>query len=436
MIELSRGKSMEINKQNIINKCNETLDIAKSMLYSGKDDTAKVREVLNTLLKELNTYDFIHEKIITFSNDVEEILFYESVIDVQKYNIEYIPMHFIYYYLGIADLDDRNYEDAISNFKTSVKYNPFFYFGYFKIAECYRKTNDLDMMQKTLLDNFVFIYNARGLAGFYSRLADCYFDIKKYDIANALYSYSNFYIEESYNISQLTKIASFEVRTLRMDDLNIIHKLLTENKIPLSVSKEMMNKLVEFYKTEAGDDVFSKAIKEQIKKILYDLTKNEAFANSKYIKCDSIGFFFEIPESWDLIDRIDFNRGTTTENTLFVIKTGHTGTISIENLGKCLSVDMNEKYKEIKMNLTKEGYEIVSDSILKNSKHSYIQVFLKRVVLNDIIIIVHNYININNNLLDIYMPLQDSTNDINSMYKDKNVGRINNIINTIDIRVS
>ena len=72
------------------------------------------------------------------------------------YEVITIPIHYIYYFLGLAYLDDGIYEDALVNFLKSAEINPFFAKGIFKVSECYRSTKELDRLDD---DDSITSYN-------------------------------------------------------------------------------------------------------------------------------------------------------------------------------------------------------------------------------------------------------------------------------------
>jgi GTPase SAR1 family protein len=70
---------------------------------------------------------------------------------------------------------------------------------------------------------------------------------------------------------------------------------------------------------------------------------------------------------------------------------------------------------------------------MKSGKTTYIQSFIEKKILNDSVIDVHNYVIINNNLIDFEIPVNNITSDKETSLSDKNVIRINNLLGTLQI---
>jgi len=411
---------------------NESMkEIANTLIDKTTDTTEAIRLIDNLIVKINKEYDLTKE-IHSFENPVERILYITEVNTSKDVNVVDIPVHYIYYFLGLAYLDDGIYEDALANFLKSISINPFFAKGIFKISECYRRTNELDKMYDFIINNHKYLYQAEDLSDFYSQLGDYYYDIKNYSFANTLYSYSEYYKSTGYNQKQLSNISRYEGRIAKVDPINQIIPYLKEKQIPISISEKILQRLLKMYQVPADNSV-KMSIKIMIKKILFDITKNEVFAPSSYLRSDEIGFIFQIPETWEVLSRANYNRNSTTENTLFVIKPLSRVTININKIGEINSNNLQKKYLEIKANYIKEGYLVTLESLMKSGKATYIQAFVEKRILNDRVIDVHNYVVINNNLIDFAIPVNNITSDKEELLSDKNVIRINNLLGTLQI---
>lgn len=396
--------------------------------FSNKEDTMrKFEDLVEKLEKEYNIEDF-H----CFNNDIENILYINLFGDLDRSKIASIPIHYAYYYLGLSYLSNNILDDALRSFEKAREINPFFSMANFHIVKCYRKLNDLERMYDFLLVMHEDIYNAESLGLFYSSIGDYYFDKKNYGFANTLYSLSEYYKQSGYNQQQLTKISLFEGRVLKVDPVDQIIPYLKEKKIPTSVSETILFQLLNIYKTKA-DNPFKLSIQRQVKTILYGLTKHETFAPLVFLRNDNIGFTFSIPELWEVLSKDNYNIKSTSEDTLFVIKPISKVTININKICTLEEKDLVKKYQEIKSDYLKNGYIINYDSILNINGNKCIQVFVEKQLLNNKIIIVHNYIIINNILIDFDIPVNFVTNDKNKLYNDKNVQRINKILLSIRI---
>lgn len=411
---------------------NESMKEITQTLIDKTDDTTEARNLIEDLITKISTSYDLSKDYHTFENQIERILYMNDLNIIEKGEYADIPLHYIYYFLGLAYLDDGIYEDAIINFSRTIKMNPYFAKAIFKISECYRVTNELDKMYSFLLSNHKFIYEASELSDFYSQLGDYFYDIKNYSFANTLYSYSEYYKSTGYNQKQLTNISRFEGRTVKVDSVEEIIGFLKERGIPISISHDILNRLINIYRVPA-DNNSKVVIKLAVKKILYDLTKNEIFAPSSYLRNDEIGFIFQIPETWEVLSRTSYNKSGTSSDTLFVIKPLSRVTINITNLGKIGTKGLKEKYLEIKNNYIKDGYLVSMESIVKAGSINYVQSFIIKKVLNDSVIDVHNYVIINNYLIDFMVPINQISSDNDILLTDKNVIRINNLLSTLQI---
>lgn len=411
---------------------NESMkEISKSLLDKTTDTTEAIRLIDNLIVKINKEYDLTKE-IHSFENPIETILYITEVNSSKDANIADIPVHYIYYFLGLAYLDDGIYEDALANFLKSISINPFFAKGIFKISECYRRTNELDKMYDFIINNHKYIYQAEDLSDFYSQLGDYYYDVKNYGFANTLYSYSEYYKSTGYNQKQLSNISRFEGRIVKIDAIEQIIPYLKEKQIPISISERLLQRLLKMYQVPA-DNSDKITIKTMVKKILFDITKNEVFAPSSYLRNDEIGFIFQIPETWEVLSRVNYNKNSTSKDTLFVIKPLSRVTININKIDEIKSNDLKKRYLEIKDKYIKEGYFIKLESLMKSGKTTYIQAFVEKKILNDSVIDVHNYVIINDNLIDFEIPVNNISFDKEKLLSDKNVIRINNLLGTLQI---
>lgn len=411
---------------------NESMkEISKSLLDKTTDTTEAIRLIDNLIVKINKEYDLTKE-IHSFENPIERILYITEVNSSKDANIADIPVHYIYYFLGLAYLDDGIYEDALANFLKSISINPFFAKGIFKISECYRRTNELDKMYDFIINNHKYIYQAEDLSDFYSQLGDYYYDVKNYGFANTLYSYSEYYKSTGYNQKQLSNISRFEGRIVKIDAIEQIIPYLKEKQIPISISERLLQRLLKMYQVPA-DNSDKITIKTMVKKILFDITKNEVFAPSSYLRNDEIGFIFQIPETWEVLSRVNYNKNSTSKDTLFVIKPLSRVTININKIDEIKSNDLKKRYLEIKDKYIKEGYFIKLESLMKSGKTTYIQAFVEKKILNDSVIDVHNYVIINDNLIDFEIPVNNISFDKEKLLSDKNVIRINNLLGTLQI---
>lgn len=408
----------------------KVMEVSKN---SNKNHNAnnEIVKLLTTFIEDLPKKIDTNKKLVSFDSPIEQILFLRSNPDVEVGVVNF-PLHLAYHFLGIAYYQDGIYDDALENFLLAHEINNYYAESIFKASKCYEKTNDLDKMFNFLIDSHKYIYTTESLSKYYSVLGDYYYAIRSYEGANILYSCSEYYNSTGYNQQQLTNISKFLGRLLEVSTDKEILEFLKEKNIPIAVNKDVLNHLIFIYKEPADNDL-KKRIKAFTKKILYGLTKNEAFSPSSYLRNDEVGFIFEIPETWNVVNRNEYNKTSTNSNTLFIVKPNNNVTININDIGECTEKDFKDKYIKFKNEYLNNGFSVDNESIVKVNGNTYIQAFISRDLLNEKMITMHNYMNINGRIIDFDIPVLVSTIDPILLSKDKNVIRLNNVMGTIQI---
>ena len=389
----------------------------------------KIRS-LETLKEEVNKYYNIDNNIFSFSKPIEQIIFLFSN-DNEEYEIVDFQLHMLYHFLGLCYLNINNYDDALNNFYISHKINPYYFDTFLLICDCLKKTNNISEIKDFLENNSKYIYNVDTLSNYYSLYGDYFFITKYYTGANILYSYSEYFKKTGYNQKKLTEIAKYENRLLKIDDIDDIKKYLKENGIISFIDKKMYDVLLKIYNTPVDSEIKSK-IKSEVKTILYDLTKSDMFAFNTTIKNEKLNFMFEIPEQWQILKgKNQFE--SNTSNILYVIKPLKNSVINIIDCGNVLNNDIRNNYLIYRNNFLKDGLVVLNESVVTINGNKYIQVYVEKKLLNESVIEVHNYIDINGFLVDITSSINEISTNINKLYSNPDMDRINIILSSIKI---
>lgn len=391
----------------------------------------EIVRLLTTFFDDLPKKIDTSKKIVSFDNPIERILYMRSNPKADAIIVDF-PLHLAYYFLGLAYFNDGIYDEALDNFNLATNTNNYYVDAIVKASKCYEKMKDLDAMYKYLIDSHKYFYSTEGLARYYTLLGDYFYATRSYESANRLYSCSEYYNSSGYNQQQLTNIAKSLGRLLVVNTEKEVIEFLKEKSIPIAVDKDVLNHLIFIYKQPVKMDLHRK-IKNQSRIYLYGLTKNEVFAPSNYIRNDEVGFILEIPETWQVVNRNEYNKTSTNANTLFIIKPDNNITININNLGEVAEKEFKSTYLKYKAEYLNNGFSVDNESVVKINGISYIQMFASRDLLNEKMITMHNYVYINGNIIDFDIPVNVSTVDPILLSKDKNVIRLNNVMGTLQI---
>ena len=175
-------------------------------------------------------------------------------------------------------------------------------------------------------------------------------------------------------------------------------------------------------------------LRRNLKEILYRITKDEIFEDRLTIKNNQLGFTFKIPEKWKALDRTQFNKVSTGAYTLYVIEITRNVVLNLDIVKSVNQPNLIEEYKIFRDYVVKQGFNVVLESEIDATNIKYIQMITQKRLLNEYITLIHCIFIIKGQVLDFTMPTNRSYNDknINTLYSDENVIRLNKIINSIE----
>ena len=207
---------------------------------------------------------------------------------------------------------------------------------------------------------------------------------------------------------------------------------LTQMKIPTGAHPENVKYLYEMYE-ELKEYPLEYELREAVKKTLYELTFEEMFQERMTIKNQLFKFSFMIPESWKILDKTQFNKTSTGSYTLYVIEAEKNNMMNIDII-KDVSTNLLNEYTLFRDFIIKKGFFIASEGEIKVKNLKYIQMISQSKLLNEFLTMIHCVFIINGKLIDVTCPTHGNYTDknINEIYNDLNVIRINKLISSIE----
>ena len=301
------------------------------------------------------------------------------------------------------------------------------------IIEYYMFNNRFNKSLKYTILDFPLHKLYHYIASFYIELGDYFIYKKNYDFANILYSYSTYFNENNYVEKALTKIALDLKRQLILNTKEECIQYLTRYKFPVNARKENIDLIYELYnRTKEHPEDYE--LRRNLKEILYRITKDEIFEDRLTIKNNQLGFTFKIPEKWKALDRTQFNKVSTGAYTLYVIEITRNVVLNLDIVKSVNQPNLIEEYKIFRDYVVKQGFNVVLESEIDATNIKYIQMITQKRLLNEYITLIHCIFIIKGQVLDFTMPTNRNYNDknINTLYSDENVIRLNKIINSIE----
>jgi tetratricopeptide (TPR) repeat protein len=417
----------EINYEDLFDEVVSILNTPRGDYESARNKLLNALEIENQIIEpnSLNT-------AFSFTNIVERTLFEKRFNQEGKYNVVEYPLTTIYYLIARTYIAERDNEEAVKYLKKSIKSNPYNTLSYLELSDIYKFENEYNNMIKTLTELVKYAYSASDMANFYFELGEYYFIKKEYNMANILYSYSSYFRESSSVETALTKIAMIQKRSLILNSKSECMNYLTQMKIPTGAHPENVKYLYEMYE-ELKEYPSEYELREAVKKTLYELTFEEMFQERMTIKNQLFKFSFMIPESWKILDKTQFNKTSTGSYTLYVIEAEKNNMMNIDII-KDVSTNLLNEYTLFRDFIIKKGFFIASEGEIKVKNLKYIQMISQSKLLNEFLTMIHCVFIINGKLIDVTCPTHNNYTDknINEIYNDLNVIRINKLISSIE----
>ena len=123
----------------------------------------------------------------------------------------------------------------------------------------------------------------------------------------------------------------------------------------------------------------------------------------------------------------------TCTYTLYVIEAEKNNIMNVDIL-KDVSSDLLSEYTQFRDFVIKKGFFIASEGEIKVKNLKYIQMISQSKLLNEFLTMIHCVFIINGKLIDVTCPTHGNYTDknINEIYNDLNVIRINKLISSIE----
>ena len=119
---------------------------------------------------------------------------------------------------------------------------------------------------------------------------------------------------------------------------------------------------------------------------------------------------------------------------MYVIEITRNVVLNLDIVKSVNQPNLIEEYKIFRDYVVKQGFNVVLESEIDATNIKYIQMITQKRLLNEYITLIHCIFIIKGQVLDFTMPTNRNYNDknINTLYSDENVIRLNKIINSIE----
>lgn len=398
---------------------------------NNKYNLDDVRTKLSTMIDEIVPIKEDTQNTFSFDVFIEYFIFNSLYNQDKKFTLIEEPVYKMYYLLALSYIREDNLSDAKKYFKEALKWNPYDISSYINLIEIYNFEKDYEKTKIVIFEMQKYIYFYKDLGLFYKYLGDYLFNVKNYEIANIVYSYSLNFIDDSSISTKLLNIAGFLNRPVKKYEKEDCVINLKNLKIPTNVSDNIIDNLYElydYYKNNKTDFASYKFIKMNLSK----LTEDEVFSDYKTIKNTYFNISFNIPESWKLVNKLDYNKNSTGKFTLYVISVNNTNVINFDVL-KDANDNLINEYKQFRSYIVNQGFSLKLEDEIEANGIKYIQSITQKKLLNEYITIINCVFILKNKLFNISIPSHNSYDEINikNIYNDKNAIRLKNIINSI-----
>ncbi len=342
----------------------------------------------------------------SFYNYIEAAIFFNKYRP-QKKNID--PNNNIaevYFFLGYIEYENKNCEKAIEYLDKGLEWNPVSIQIMSEKINVYRSMGDWEKYRVEIEKAYEFIYEIPFLAKYYRDLGFYYTEKGVFDLSNALYSYSSYFVDDELARNELIYIAQQEHREPRFSTMEEIEHLFKKYNIPQGISNNIIQIIFEEYQRllKENPDV---PVTKYLARVLYDITKDKQFMLYVPTHDDITGINLMMPEVWRVLDKNKYNELGVSSNTAFLFLNEYNQLISIVCDGKCSKDELDIAYKTNIENMKSQGLIIVDEFSIEGQKN------IKRVFVdcdNDEkkIRIVQNYLVINGYLFNVSWEVQNN----------------------------
>lgn len=343
------GKIIEVRKLLQNKQFNQAEELLLDMLSEGKMKSAE---------DENNTY-------FSFNTYTELVVFIRT-FRLKKKNIPPdIIYSQIYYYLGVTNIEMKNYGKALEYLNEGLSWNPIDMYLAFEKAALYRMLGNIERFRAEIEKVHPYIYTSKGLSRYYRELGWYYVERKVYDLANALYTRSIAYDDTMIARNELKYIAQQENREVKFSTREEIERLFADYNIKGGFSKFTFNIILEEYNRLKNEEK-AKNIVDDLSKTLYDITLDKQYMIYIPLEDENLGISMRIPYMWRIVNKNEY--AEEDKNTVFMFLTQNNTKVRIMCLGTAKENELDNMYENYMKELEKDHMKIAKEYTMNENK--------------------------------------------------------------------
>lgn len=389
-------------------------------MIKNKQYIAAKRELENIIaMEEFKVPEDEQATHYSFYNYIEAAIYFNKYRP-QKKNID--PNNNIaevYFFLGYIEYENKNCEKAIEYLDKGLEWNPVSVQIMSEKINVYRSMGDWEKYRVEIEKAHEFIYEVPLMAKYYRDLGFYYTEKGMFDVSNALYSYSRYFVDDELVRNELMYIAQQEHREPRFSTMEEIEYLFKKYNIPQGISNNIIQIIYGEYQRLLKDNP-NIPVTKYLARVLYDITKDKQFMLYVPTHDDITGINLMMPESWRVLDKNKYNELGVSSNTTFLFLNEYNQLISIVCDGKCSKDELDAAYQKNIKNMKKQGIEIVAEFSIEGQKNIK-QVFVDSCKNDMKVRILQNYLVLNGYLFNISWEVESNVNP-NEILKNINDG--------------
>lgn len=389
-------------------------------MIKNKQYIAAKRELENIIaMEEFKVPEDEQATHYSFYNYIEAAIYFNKYRP-QKKNID--PNNNIaevYFFLGYIEYENKNCEKAIEYLDKGLEWNPVSVQIMSEKINVYRSMGDWEKYRVEIEKAHEFIYEVPLMAKYYRDLGFYYTEKGMFDVSNALYSYSRYFVDDELVRNELMYIAQQEHREPRFSTMEEIEYLFKKYNIPQVISNNIIQIIYGEYQRLLKDNP-NIPVTKYLARVLYDITKDKQFMLYVPTHDDITGINLMMPESWRVLDKNKYNELGVSSNTTFLFLNEYNQLISIVCDGKCSKDELDAAYQKNIKNMKKQGIEIVAEFSIEGQKNIK-QVFVDSCKNDMKVRILQNYLVLNGYLFNISWEVESNVNP-NEILKNINNG--------------
>lgn len=391
MYEYGGNMNFEEQKNKIeVYISNKEFDLAKKEVYKAIE-----KSEIKNIEDEKYTY-------FCFNSYLELMLYVDKYNPKKPNKAPKTNMAFLYYILGYINVEFKEHDEALRNLNESLKWNPVDLTVLFEKAECYKAKGDLERFKAEVEKTYQFITYNSFLAKYYRAIGYYYVEKNVYNVANVLnsmaFDFATTEQERKLAINELMFIAQQEKREVRKSDIEETKELCEEYNIPIGYSKRTVGLLLNEYQRLLERDGMSEQVK-MLSRNLYEITQDTRFMIRYTVKDEETGISVQVPESWGVLRKSEFEKMNLDKNTLFIFSTTYNENISvvIDN-AECGIGQFTELYRICIDNMKQAGIDVLAEF-----SNRFDDGFKLRQAIVEVqkVRMIQNYVRVNNKLINI-----------------------------------